>query len=72
MCLAIPGKIIKKENNTGLVDIGGIQKEIFLPLVPEAKEGDWVLIHTGFAIHKISEKEAKETIQLLNEAINNK
>ncbi len=68
MCLAIPGKIIKKDNEKGIVDIGGVEKEILLSLVPEAKKGDWVLIHTGFGINIISEEDALETIRILNEA----
>lgn len=67
MCLAIPGKIVKKENEKGIVDIGGVKKEFILSLVPEAKEGDWVIIHTGFAIQTLSEEDAQETLRLLNE-----
>ncbi len=68
MCLAIPGKIIKRENEKGIVDLGGVEKEIILTFVPEAKEGDWVLIHTGFGINIVSEEDALETIRILNEA----
>ena len=71
MCLAIPGKIVKKNNEKGIVDIGGVEKEIFLSLVPKAKVGDWVLIHTGFGINTVSEKDALETIRILNEAFSN-
>lgn len=72
MCIAIPGKVIKKEDETGTVDLGGVTKKIQLSFVPEAKEGDWVLIHTGFGIQVISEKEARETIKMLNEFFNEK
>jgi len=68
MCLAIPGKIIRREKDSGIVDLGGVEKEIILTFVPEAKVGDWVLIHTGFGINTISEKDALETIRILNEA----
>ncbi|MBU1077744.1 MAG: HypC/HybG/HupF family hydrogenase formation chaperone [Spirochaetes bacterium] len=69
MCLAIPGKIIKKDKDEkGIVDFGGVEKEIILTFVPEAEIGDWVLIHTGFGIQIISEDEAEETIRILNEA----
>lgn len=71
MCLAIPGKIVKRKNEKGVVDIGGVEKEIFLSLLPEAEKGDWILIHTGFGINIISEKEAKETIRILDEAFSN-
>lgn len=70
MCLAIPGKILKKKNGKGIVDLGGVEKEIMLSFVPEVKKGDWVLIHTGFGIQIISEEEALETIRILNEAYN--
>ena len=67
MCLAIPGKLIKKENEKGIVDLGGVNKEIFLTFIPEVKEGDWVIIHTGFGLNIISEEEANETIAILKE-----
>lgn len=67
MCLAIPGKLIKKENDKGIVDLGGVNKEIFLTFIPEVKEGDWVIIHTGFGLNIISEKDALETIEILRE-----
>ncbi len=67
MCLAIPGKLIKKENEKGIVDLGGVNKEIFLTFIPEVKEGDWVIIHTGFGLNIISEKDAHETLEILRE-----
>ena len=68
MCLAIPGKVIRKVNEIGVVDLGGVEKEIVMTLVPEAKTGDWVLIHTGFGINIISEEDALETIRMLKKA----
>ena len=69
MCLGIPAKIIEinKEKTAGKVDISGVKKEINIQLVPEVKTGDYVLLHAGFAIQILDEKEAKETISLLNE-----
>ncbi len=67
MCLAIPGKLVKKENEKGIVDLGGVNKEIFLTFIPEVEEGDWVIIHTGFGLNIISEKDALETIEILKE-----
>lgn len=71
MCLGIPGKIteIYEANNTlmGKVDFGGVLKEICLAYVPEAKIGDYTLIHVGFALNLIDEKEALETLTLLRE-----
>ena len=67
MCLAIPGKLIKKEKEKGIVDLGGVNKEISLTFIPEVKEGDWVIIHTGFGLNIISEEEANETLEILRE-----
>lgn len=68
MCIAIPGKLIKKEEEKGLVDLGGITKEISLSFIPQAVENDWILIHTGFGLEVISETEAQKTIEILQEA----
>ncbi|MDD5772020.1 MAG: HypC/HybG/HupF family hydrogenase formation chaperone [bacterium] len=67
MCLAIPGKIIKIDKNTAVVDFGGIKKESALDLLSDAKIGDYVLVHAGFAISKIDKDDALETLKLLNE-----
>jgi hydrogenase expression/formation protein HypC len=69
MCLAIPGKLVKKiDIEKGLVDLGGVTKEIALNFIPEVKIGEWVLIHTGFGLEIISEEDALETIDLLQQA----
>ena len=71
MCLGIPGKIVERfEQNElpmGKVEFGGIVKEICLAYTPEAQVGDYVLVHVGFAISRIDEAEAQETLELLNE-----
>lgn len=68
MCLAVPGKIIKITNDlSALVDLAGVEREMSLDLVPEAKEGNYVLVHAGFAIQVIDEKEALETLELFRE-----
>ena len=71
MCLAVPGKIIEiyEANNLlmGKVDFGGVVREICLAYVPEAKVGDYTIIHVGFALNLIDEKEAMETLALLDE-----
>ncbi len=74
MCLGIPGKIVEiahTEQETlvrmGKVDFGGIAREVCLAYVPEAQVGDYVIVHTGFAISQLDEKEAKETLSLLVE-----
>ncbi|MDP8221151.1 MAG: HypC/HybG/HupF family hydrogenase formation chaperone [Candidatus Stygibacter frigidus] len=68
MCLAIPGKIVKIREDTGTVDLGGINQEVSLTFIPQVTVGDWVLIHTGFAINIISEDDAIKTIELLQAA----
>ncbi len=65
MCLAIPGKImsINKKTNVALVDFDSIKRDVNISLV-EARKGDYVIVHAGFAIQKIDQKEAKETLSL--------
>jgi hydrogenase expression/formation protein HypC len=65
MCLGIPGKIIEIEKNAAKVDVGGIVRDISIDLCPDVSVGEYVLIHTGFAIQKVDEEEAKETLDLL-------
>lgn len=69
MCLGIPGKIteIKQEASPlmGMVDFGGISREVCLDYVPEAQVGQYVLIHVGFAISLMDEEEAQETLKLI-------
>lgn len=68
MCLAIPGKVTKiKEKDIADVEIGGIVREVGLHLAPEAKEGDYVLVHAGYAIQTIDEEAARETLKLWEE-----
>jgi hydrogenase expression/formation protein HypC len=71
MCLGVPGKITDRYDKDGLpmgkVDFGGIVKEVCLSYVPEAQIGDYTVIHVGFALHLIDEKEALETLALLHE-----
>ena len=67
MCLSIPAKIVSINGNIARVAIGSTVTQASLQLVENAKIGDYVLLHTGFAIEIINEKEAMETIKLLNE-----
>lgn len=68
MCLAIPSKITKIENNMATIDVDGVQREASLLLLEDADVGDYVIVHAGFAIQKIDEKAAKQTLALLKEA----
>ncbi|MEO0136161.1 MAG: HypC/HybG/HupF family hydrogenase formation chaperone [candidate division WOR-3 bacterium] len=67
MCLAVVGRIEKIDGDTAIAEIMGVKKEISIVLTPEVKVGDYVMIHAGFAINPIDEKEAKETERLLRE-----
>jgi len=67
MCLAIPAKIVEIEDNMGTIDMEGTRREVSLLLLEDARIGDYVIVHAGFAIHKIDEKEAMESIKLLRE-----
>jgi len=67
MCLAIPGLIKSIEDKEAEAEFGGITRRISLWLTPEAKVGDYVLVHTGYAINILDEEEAEETLTLLEE-----
>jgi len=69
MCLAIPAKITKIDNSMGTIDMEGTQREVSLLLLEDAKIGDYVIVHAGFAIHKIDETEAKESLKVLRELV---
>jgi hydrogenase expression/formation protein HypC len=72
MCLAIPGKIVdighrEDEMIMGKVSFGGLEKEICLSYVPDAKVGDFVIVHVGFAISKIDHEEARRVFDYLEQ-----
>lgn len=71
MCLGVPGKIIEIYESGGLpmgkVDFGGVTREACLAYVPEARVGDYTIIHVGFALNLIDEKDAQETLDLLRQ-----
>jgi hydrogenase expression/formation protein HypC len=69
MCLAIPSKIISIVGDMGTVDVDGIKRDVSLLMIEDPQLGDYVIVHAGFAIHKIDEITAKETLQLLREAL---
>lgn len=67
MCLAVPVKIVAIEGSNAEVEIGGVKRQVSLWLTPEARVGDYVLLHTGYAINIIDEAEARETLKLFEE-----
>ncbi|AIZ55971.1 hydrogenase 2 accessory protein HypG [Candidatus Methanoplasma termitum] len=68
MCLAVPGKIVKIDGDTGDIDFGGVIRKANITMV-EAKIGDWAVVHAGFAIEIMDEEEAQETLKLWNDVL---
>ena len=68
MCLAIPSKITKIDNQMAVIDVDGVKREASLLLLEDAEVGDYVIVHAGFAISRIDEASALETLTLLKEA----
>lgn len=69
MCLAIPSKIVAIENNLAIIDVDGVRRTASTLLLEDAGVGDWVIVHAGFAIQKLDEAGALETIRLLKETV---
>ena len=69
MCLGIPAKIIKIENGMGTIDMDGTRREVSLLLQEDAGVGDYVIVHAGFAIHRVDEEEALESLKFLREMV---
>jgi len=68
MCLAIPAEVISIDGDTAQVSVGGVKKEISMALVDDVAVGDYVLIHVGYALNKISTEEAQKTLELFAQA----
>ncbi len=70
MCLAIPGRIVEiidVENQIAKIEVGGVRRNINTGMLDDVKIGDYVLVHVGFAMSKVDEREAEETLRLLRE-----
>jgi hydrogenase expression/formation protein HypC len=67
MCLGIPMKVVEVHGDKGMVEIGGVKREASFQLLENVKVGEYVLVHAGYAINKIDEEEAQETLDLLRE-----
>jgi hydrogenase expression/formation protein HypC len=65
VCLAVPLRVEAIEGEMGLVELGGVRRQVSLVLTPEARVGDYVIIHTGFALSVLDEEEAQQTLELL-------
>lgn len=69
MCLAIPARVVElsSDGDNAVVDLGGVRKEVSIALVPEARVGDYVIVHVGHAIGMLDIAEAERTLALLGE-----
>lgn len=67
MCLAVPALLVECDGEEATADLHGNRVQVSTALVPEVSKGDWVLVHAGFAIQKLSEEEAKQTWDVLKD-----
>jgi len=67
MCVAVPALVKSIEGSLARVEIGGIVREVSLRLTPEARVGDYVIVHTGYAINVLDQAEGEETLRLFEE-----
>jgi hydrogenase expression/formation protein HypC len=67
MCLAVPMKLLERGDHRGTVEIGGARREIVLTLTPDARVGDWLIVHAGYALEILDEQEAQRTLDLLRQ-----
>ena len=70
MCLAIPAQVKSIDGLLAEVEVGGVRRKVSIWLTPEVRVGDYILLHTGYAINIIDEAEAQETLKLLEEIAN--
>ena len=69
MCLGVPMRVMNIEGQTALCEIDGVQRQASLMMVEDVTVGDFVLIHAGFAIEKLDEEDAQETLRLFRELL---
>lgn len=67
MCLGIPVKIVEINENKGTAEFAGLRRDIHLDLLEDVRIGDYVILHAGFAIQRLNEEEAEETLKILKE-----
>ena len=67
MCLGVPAKILETGGGAAIVELGGVRREISVMLVDDVSVGEWVIVHAGFAIEKLSEEAAEQTLSLFRE-----
>lgn len=69
MCLAIPGEIVDITGDHATVDFGGTKSKVNTTFIPDLQTGDYVIVHVGYAIHKMTKDEAEESIKLITEML---
>ena len=69
MCLAIPSMIVEIDDEMATIDVDGVTRKASLLLVEDAQVGDYVIVHAGFAIHKLEKEEAEETLKLMRDVL---
>ena len=67
MCLGVPAKILETRDGAAVVELGGVRREISMMLIDDVSVGEWVIVHAGFAIEKLSEEAAEQTLSLFRE-----
>lgn len=67
MCLAVPYRVISKDGNKAIADVFGMKKEIDIRIIENVEIDEYVLVHAGFAIQRVSPEDAEETLELLTE-----
>ena len=69
MCLAVPAKIVAMTGDTATVDMEGVRRNVSMMLLLDAKVGEYVIVHAGFAIGRLDEKEAEETLKMIRDVL---
>jgi len=67
MCLGVPARILETGDGAAVVELGGVRREISVMLIDDVAVGEWVIVHAGFAIEKLSEEAAEQTLALFRE-----
>lgn len=69
MCLAVPAKVLDLQNGMATIDLDGVRRTVSALMVPDLAVGDYVITHAGFALHKVDEAEAQQSLELMRELV---
>ncbi len=67
MCLAVPAKIVELQDEMATIEVDGVRRSVSTLLVPDLQVGDYIITHAGFALHRVDEDQARESIRLLRQ-----